>query len=236
MVHELYIVLESASLPGVGIGALLFRMLYAMQTENVSLYQSFFEMVQRENFVVLDTETTGLNRGSEIVQIAIINGSRTPLLDTLVKPTRDINPDATRIHGIKTTDCAKSPPWAELVPTIKEIIAGKDVIVYNAQYDRKMFHFSDELSMLAHIEWKEIAAWHCAMEMFAEWYGEINEYYQSYRWKTLTFATEHLRLSVQDAHSALGDTLMTLAVIRKLQALDAPNRFELAKRNKANQP
>lgn len=51
----------------------------------------------------------------------------------------------------------------------------------------------------------------------AEFHGDWNDYHQSYRWQKLTDAVRQMRVTVDaKAHDALGDCLMTLAVIKKM--------------------
>lgn len=173
-------------------------------------------VVDLENFVVLDTETTGLNDG-EICQIAIIDHKGNTLLDQLVKPTRPIPFDAQRIHGIGNDQVKGAPGWAEVAPRVVEILTGKDVIVYNAVYDRKMMHKSAEYAGIEKIDWKALSPWYCAMEAYAEFYGEWNDYRQSFRWQKLSFAAQQCSVEVKNAHNALGDCLMTLGVVRYMQ-------------------
>lgn len=175
--------------------------------------QALQEVYQRDNFVILDTETTGLHDG-EIVQIAIINSEGTPLLNTLVKPVYGIPYDAYRIHGIHDEDVKDSPSWRDVAPLVKEVIAGFDVVVYNAVYDRKMMHKSAEKCGMDKIDWKTISPFFCAMVAFAEFYGEWNSYHGNYRWQSLSFAAQHLNISVKNAHSAYGDCLMTLGILQ----------------------
>ncbi|BCC80200.1 MULTISPECIES: 3'-5' exonuclease [Bacillus] len=54
----------------------------------------------KSNFLVLDTQTTGLGETDEIVEIAVTDLDGKTLLNTLVKPTVPISDDATMIHGI----------------------------------------------------------------------------------------------------------------------------------------
>ena len=54
----------------------------------------------REDWVIIDTETTGL-RNAEIVQIGVLHGSGEVLLDSLVKPTIPIPDKTSLIHGIQ---------------------------------------------------------------------------------------------------------------------------------------
>jgi DNA polymerase-3 subunit epsilon len=175
--------------------------------------QTFKDVVARRNFVVLDTETTGLDKPAEICQIGIIDCDGNTLLDTLVKPKRPIPSAAIAIHGISNEAVQDSLTWPDVREWVLRYIRGKDVIVYNATYDRKLMHWSDEAWECPHVDYKEQSAWYCAMEAYAEHYGEINEYYGTYRWQRLISAITQQGLPVSDAHSALGDCLMTLQLI-----------------------
>lgn len=175
----------------------------------------FLGMVKRQDFIVLDTETTGLHAG-EIVQIAIVDHTGGVLLDTLVKPTSGIPADATRIHGITEAMVSDCLGWDEIAFKVMDVIKGKDLIVYNATYDRKMMHQSDEHYSTEKVNWRDLARWYCAMENYAEFYGDWNDYHGSYRWQRLTAAMFQQNLPTQDAHTALGDCLMTLALVKKM--------------------
>lgn len=177
--------------------------------------QAFCNALRDQDFLILDTETTSLKRG-EIVQIAIINSLGETLLDTLVKPVKAIPADATAIHGITAEMCKDAPSWLDLAPKIKTLLEGKLLVVYNATYDRGMMHQTAELHGLPKTEWKEVAEWFCAMEAYAEFYGEYNEWHGNYRWQRLSFAADNCGVEVANAHNALGDCLMTLGVVKHM--------------------
>jgi DNA polymerase III subunit epsilon len=183
--------------------------------EALTMLQNFKEALKNQNYLILDTETTGLEQG-EVVQIAIINSQGQTLLDTLVQPKCPIPRDATAIHGISDEMCKDAPTWLELAPKIQEILKGQALVVYNATYDRKIMHQTAERWEMTKIEWKEIAEWHCAMEAFAEFYGDWNEYRGNYRWQKLITAASHCNVQIAGAHSALGDCLMTLGVVKAM--------------------
>ncbi len=176
---------------------------------------AFKTMAQDGNYVVLDTETTGLERG-EIVQIAIVGADGAVLLDTLVKPVNAIPQEVTAIHGITDEDVADAPTWAEVTLDVQRILTGRNVVIYNAVYDRKMMHQSAEAAGSPPIVWKELAHFWCAMEAFAEIFADWNDYRQSYRWQKLSKAAECYAVKEGGAHSALGDSLTTLAVVRAM--------------------
>lgn len=171
------------------------------------------------NCLILDTETTGLYDG-EIVQIAVINTRGEALMDRLVKPVRPIPAGATAIHGITDADVECAVSWAVVSEELEKLITGCNLVVYNATYDRKMMHQSAEKAGLPKVEWKEVCNWHCAMQAYAEFYGDWNDWHQSYRWQRLTDACSQMGVPEPNApaHSALGDCLRTLALLKKMAA------------------
>lgn len=183
------------------------------------MLKHFRESLSGKDFNVLDTETTGLYEG-EIVQIAIINSAGEILLNTLIKPVEPIPADATNIHGITDEMCKDAPNWLDLAPKIKTILEGKPLVVYNAVYDRKMMHQTAERHGLPKVEWKEVCEWHCAMEAFAEFYGDWNQYRHSYRWQKLVIAARHCGVDYEDAHNALADCFMALGVTKHMLKQD----------------
>lgn len=181
--------------------------------------KNLVQVVQGGDFIILDTETTGLYATAEICQIAIINSSSITLLDTLVKPTRPIPSDATRIHGITNDQVKDAPGWMEINERVWELIQGQTVIVYNADYDFRLIVQSEQsCEPLALSDWHTIK-WVCAMEAYAEHVGDWNDYHGNYRWQKLIDAAREAKYRLPDGvhpHSAAADCLMTLAVCRFL--------------------
>ena len=175
---------------------------------------SIIEVIESKNFVILDTETTGLYDDDEIVSIAIIDSDGQTLLNQLVKPVRPIPADATRIHGI--TNEMVSAAHCLPIEQINALLAGREIIVYNASYDMAMLYRSVRALQAPTIQWRSVANWYCAMEHFAEIYGEWNDYRGNYKWQRLSTACAYYNIPVVGAHGALADCLMTLAVCQKM--------------------
>jgi DNA polymerase-3 subunit epsilon len=157
-------------------------------------------------FVILDTETTGLGVDAEICQIAIIDPTGAVLLDTLVKPTRPIPWDAIAIHHITNEMVVDAPLFAVLVPQLRALLDGRAVVIYNAAFDTRML----AQSALEAERW-DLPVFGsftavCAMEMYAQWYGDWSSYHRSYRWQPLAGGD----------HSALGDCRACLNVIKRM--------------------
>ena len=101
----------------------------------------------RDDWVILDTETTGLHN-AEIVEIAIVNHLAEPLLNTLVKPSISIPADVVAIHGIDDAMVADAPSFPEIYPQIVEVLEGKRVFIYNAAFDIKILDYYRKLHNL----------------------------------------------------------------------------------------
>lgn len=183
----------------------------------MSELQELLNVIRSGEYLILDTETTGLERG-EVVQIGVVDSSGAPLINTLVKPIEPIPPSTTRIHGITNQMVANAPCFAEVVDNLRDTLNGKHVIVYNAVYDRRMLHQSAEAAGIEKTDWKAVSRWWCAMEGFAEVYGDYNPIRRSYRWQKLSTAARYYGISVVDEHSALGDCLTTLAICKGMAA------------------
>lgn len=177
------------------------------------------QVVQSGDFVILDTETTGLYEDAEICQIAIIDPSGKTLMDTLVRPQKPIPAKATSIHGISNETVINAPRWIDIRNDVWETLFGKTVIVYNAEYDFKMLVQTEKASD-ANSQWEwTMLGRECAMLAYGEYRGIWNDYFGNWKWHKLVDAAARVGYSLpagMKAHSALADCLMTLAVCRKL--------------------
>lgn len=161
-------------------------------------------LLERLDWVLLDTETTGLSPHDEIVQIAVLAPDGEVLMDTLIRPTRSIPVEATFIHGITDADVEDAPVFPEIFDKFRQIIAGKSVIIYNAVFDMRLIRQTlarYDMSMSG-IEDDQVE---CAMLQYSAWCGEL--------WPNGGYKWQKLR---GGDHTALGDCRATLAVIRKM--------------------
>jgi DNA polymerase III epsilon subunit-like protein len=178
-------------------------------------------LLAQERTIFLDTETTGLGRDSEIVEIAIVAVDGTVILDTLVKPHRPIPADATRIHGITDLMVARAPDWCDLLGVLRGLIATRPVVVYNAEFDRRMVRQCCERLG----ESLPLGDWHCAMRAYAAFREERTTGSRDYRWHKLSEATASLGVSV-GGHRALGDAAACRQVVAAIAADGSDKRGE----------
>jgi DNA polymerase-3 subunit epsilon len=169
--------------------------------------------------VYLDTETTGLGNDAEIVDIAIIDSDGTELLNTLVRPTLLIPPGATEVHGITNEDISRAPTFADISPNLNSY-SNRLIVIYNRDYDLRVCHQSAKA--------RDVEPWAppetiCAMELYAEFYGDWNNYHKSYRWQKQSDAAHQLGIEIPaDLHRAAADANLCRLIVEAMAATPLP--------------
>lgn len=158
------------------------------------------------NFIVLDTETTGLDPIADaIIEIAILDRDGGILLNALINPPSPIPPDATAIHGIDDAMVADAPSLADIAPTLLRILSEAEcVVIYNEAFDTAMLRNSLRSIGLRLPGTRT----ECAMHIYAAFVGEWNHHHHDYRWQPLPSA----------GHRALDDARATLAILHEMAA------------------
>jgi DNA polymerase III subunit epsilon len=166
--------------------------------------------------VFLDTETTGFSPQDEIVEICIVSHDGETLIDALVRPKIPIPMDATRVHGITNEMVENAPAWEAVWPLVKKSIQGKSIAIYNADFDLRMIR---QTNQKWNIGWRvprgDVL---CIMRLYAQFYGEWNPKYNTFRWKSLEVAGRQCGISIPNAHRAREDTLLAKAVLEHMAA------------------
>lgn len=165
------------------------------------------DLVKRDpnSWAILDTETTGLDSRDQVVQIGIIDGAGNVLINNqLVKPTIEISEGARSVHGISNEMLEQAPSFADVLPTLQSILSGRLLVIYNASFDYRILQ-QTSLAISENFD-LGVEDCHCAMLKYAEFVGEWNDYRGSFKWQ---------RLPSGD-HSAIGDCLATLKIIRMM--------------------
>lgn len=95
--------------------------------------------------VVLDTETTGMNFngqpqiGHNIIEIGaveVINRRLTGrTFHVYIKPPREVEEEAIKVHGITNEFLQDKPVFAEIADEFLEFIKGAELVIHNAPFD-----------------------------------------------------------------------------------------------------
>ncbi|MCW2480002.1 DNA polymerase III subunit epsilon [Candidatus Symbiopectobacterium sp. NZEC135] len=95
--------------------------------------------------IVLDTETTGMNRlgvhyeGHKIIEIGAVEVINRRLTGrhyhVYIKPDRLVDPEAFMVHGISDEFLQDKPAYAEIAEEFIEFIRGAELVIHNAAFD-----------------------------------------------------------------------------------------------------
>lgn len=168
-----------------------------------------------ENSVILDTETTGLSETAQLIEICILDFHGNILLNERVKPSVEVSDDAREVHGIKNRDLKSCRSWPEVYKDYVEVTAGKNIVAYNAKFDKRIITQTCRAFDLTMKKRK----WYCLMLAFSELVGRTR--YGDYKWHKLSTAAWVFDARPNDdAHSAYGDCETTLAVAKEFLQFD----------------
>ena len=102
--------------------------------------------------VLFDTETTGLDplTGDRVIEVACLELVRDlptgRSFHRFIDPERDIDPDASRVHGLTRADLRGKPRFAEIADEMLAFLGDAPLVAHNAPFD---FGFLDaELARL----------------------------------------------------------------------------------------
>lgn len=168
------------------------------------LGSQFDSPFREEQFVILDTETTGLFKNDRIVEIGALVIQGDEILEewsTLLNPDRDLGP--VHIHGITPSMVSMAPKFEDVVNDLARLINGRTIVCHNANFDKRMI--SQEFERLG-----------IAVDLGKPFCTMVAAKRQLGGGFSLADTCENLEISISDAHSALGDARMTQKVFLAL--------------------
>jgi DNA polymerase III subunit epsilon len=152
-------------------------------------------------YYILDTATTGLDH-PEVIELAIIDIHGSMVINQRFKPKASIEAAATKIHGITNEMLVNCPEWNVIANRMENIVNNRTLLIYNEQFDRQAICNSYTAQYLNYPGMKS----ECVMQWYSQFIGECTDYRGHYRSQ---------KLPSRD-HSAIGDCLATLEVIKAM--------------------
>jgi DNA polymerase-3 subunit epsilon len=166
--------------------------------------------------VYIDTETTGLEKQDEIVEISILESDGSTLFQSLIKPIGRIPLSATGIHGISNEDVFKAPAWPSIWPKVRSFLFGRLIVAYNAPFDLRMMK---QTHARYRLPWRETFVWLDLMALFSSYRGIWDPIRRSMRLFSLEAAGKEFQISLKNTHRATADAELTRAVLYSIAQL-----------------
>ncbi|MDA9815303.1 DNA polymerase III subunit epsilon [Gammaproteobacteria bacterium] len=94
-----------------------------------------------KKYIILDTETTGLEvlQGHRVIEIgAVLMNDRKKSKEhfhTYLNPSRLIDEEASKVHGIMNEDLLNKPAFDEIAEEFLEFVDGSTLVIHNAAFD-----------------------------------------------------------------------------------------------------
>ena len=106
-----------------------------------------------KRFIVLDTETTGLEveQGHRIIEIGALLLEDRKKTDNhfhvYLNPERLIDEEAQKVHGISNKDLEDKPKFSEIADEFLEFIQNSTLVIHNAPFD--LGFLNNELNLIS---------------------------------------------------------------------------------------
>ena len=171
-------------------------------------WRSTLQSLDEVEFVVLDTETSGLrpgpNRMIEVAGIRLRGGEVLDSFQTLVNPGRRLPPFIVQFTGISQEMVESAPAAAEVMPDFLRFIEGATLVGHNIGFDIGFLTYEAQLLGLPFpLDGIDTI-------LFAR------RYLPALRRFKLDMVAEHLKIPLAKRHRAMGDAQVTAAVFLKL--------------------
>ncbi len=178
---------------------------------SLSAWHSTQQLLNDVEFVVIDTETTGLRPGPDrVIEIGCVrvrSGEVVDSFQSLIQPGRRIPPFIAQFTGITQEMVNDAPTAREIMPEVMNFIDGAIVVGHNVGFD--IGFLSYEAHLLGHtfppdgLDTIPLARRFCpALKRFK-----------------LDMVASHLNIPTVNRHRALGDASVTAAVFLRILEL-----------------
>lgn len=166
-----------------------------------------------DEFVIIDTETTGVKDTDEVVELSVVSSHGKVLYHSYYYPDAEVNPFAAKVNHLSKEKLAGNPKFsAEEAQKIVSAINGLPVVGHNISFDARMIVQTAEHYKLGGItavivslatnvyDTMSIAKKHMKADSYA-----------------LNNLTTMVGITREETHDSTGDCLMTLEFINRLE-------------------
>ena len=161
-------------------------------------------LTQRDDWLVVDVETTGLSANAELVEVAVVSNTGETLLDAVVRPRTPPDPGASRVHGLSAAELRNHVSFKHIHEMLVQILTRRIAIAYNAVFDQQVLDHTCHVAGLPRID----CTWECAMLRYEQWRG--------FRASLATACEIESIVAIAPRHRALPDARVVWSLIRRM--------------------
>lgn len=170
-----------------------------------------------DDFIVFDTETTGIGPSARLVEIAGVrlrNGVVVDTFETLVHPEMKIPTSVIRVHGITDAMVANAPKAHQALVAFSAFAGALPLVAHNASFDRGILRHEHARVALS----PSLAAVYCSMKLSRRVFPGLGRY-------GLAALAATLKIPQPKAHRALADCHTTAELLRRCLQKHPPQRL-----------
>ena len=165
------------------------------------------------DWIILDTETTGIDAKARITEISAITMDGTVVIDQLVNPEQPIPYMITEKTGITDEMVRYKPTFTHLYPQLQPILASYKIVAYNSPFDIRLLQ--QNILRCINTPWEPMDST-CLMRAFSSYYTQRYTTPGTNRWMKLTEACRIMNVVPDVAHRALGDCRSSLKLLQAM--------------------
>lgn len=177
---------------------------------------SRFPCLRLEDFVVIDTETTGMSKNDEVIEIAVVSMDKTCLYYSTFYPSVEVNARASAVNGFTRKKLEGSPKIAEEWKKIVAAIGDKKILCHNTPFDKRLLC-------------QTFAKYGIKYNIERAFYGAYDSRNIAKQWlQTSSYALNDLAHLVgikrEEKHEAVDDCVMTVEFLERLENIVSSNK------------
>ncbi len=168
-------------------------------------------LATKARFVVIDTETTGLQAysGDEIISICLLEMQGLELTgrkyQTHIDPMRPIPPESTAIHGIRDHEVAGCPKITDILATLIEFIGEAVIVGHHLNFDMRFLNKTLQKQLLCKLR----HPWIDTMLLYVAYSGRMGHY-------SLDEVAKSCHVNNPARHTAYGDAMATAMIFQRI--------------------
>jgi len=168
--------------------------------------------------VVLDTETTGIDTGAEIIEFAAYDIRKGRMMSSLFRPVSNVPPNVEELTGITQKMLVDEKPVRDYELQIKNMLGGKVWVGYNVAFDLRILH---QTFLIHGIKFPPIPLVMVDVMLLASNVIQVYNSIGEYKWWKLAEACDRLGVIPEsEYHRAMADVVATLNLLRAIADLE----------------